>query len=353
MIAADGATANEPIQLVGQTRPFPVTFYDANAFSYTALGDGSLTGTGNEFNTSELDVISNEDDEQFAGNTTATSTNNGRELDIQGRISQNGLTITRKIFVPIDGYFARYIEVLQNPSGNPITVALKFTTGVVFVNGSGFLVSPQIVATSSGDNVLDVSSTANPDHWIVIEDTAVDAGVGGGQTLPSIADIFAGPGAALRASSASWLSDTVLRQGILQEEFDGITVPPGGQISLLHFVVTQSNNTSALDSAQRLIQLPPEALAGIAPQDISTIQNFAMPPNGTSSVPPLEPLTGQVFGHVLASDASTPMSNVAVTFQSNDPLFSRTLSTVSDETAIIVLWRNSAVREASPPLPSP
>ena len=45
-----------------------------------------------------------------------------------------------------------------------------------------------------------------------------------------------------------------------------------------------------------LIQLPPEALAGLSSDELAQIQNFHAPADGVSSVPPLAPLTGTITG---------------------------------------------------------
>ncbi len=343
-ITADGTTATANIQLVGQSLPLPVTLLDGNAFNYEIAFDGSFNNGTNEFFSSSgpspqgamrLDVISGSTVTHFAGSSTASTANNGRELDIQQNI--DGLNIIRKIFIPVDGYFARYVEVVQNPGTNAVTIGLRFSSDLRFVTGitnnnTTVGVAPTLISTSSGDNVLDVTSSS-PDRWVVIEDTAtIDSTLGAAQTLPTIQDTFDGPGGAVQATSAQWTVDSASLQGTLQEEFDNITVPAGGQVALLHFFSCQSSVTSAIASAQRLIQLPPEGLTGILASDLPTIQNFTVPANGVSTLPALEALTGQVIGQVLAGDGVTGLPNMQVTFQSNEPLFAQPRTTTSTAT---------------------
>jgi len=78
------------------------------------------------------------------------------------------LNVTRKIYLPQDGYFARYLEILTNPGSTPVTVDLRVTSNMRPFNGT-----PLIQTTSSGDNILDVSNPINPDHWVVIGDVVM------------------------------------------------------------------------------------------------------------------------------------------------------------------------------------
>lgn len=332
-ITFDGETATENIFLAGQTQLLPAAFYDANSMGYAISNDGSLQGGYKEefFYASSslpeqgaelLDVISSGGTTHFQGAITATTANAGRELDItQAAIA--GLNITRKIYVPFDGYFARYLEVLQNPGSTPVSVGLRLTSTIRFttnLDGSGNQIAapPAIVTTSNGDNVLQ----ASVDTWGVFQDTGANIpGVVSYQVEPPIADVFAGPGSSFPATSATWTIDDTNREGVLQEEFDSIVVPPNGQVGVLHFFSTEVSVPGATAAAQRLVQLPPEAIAGLSATDLPTIANFVMPSNGVSTVSPLESLNGQVVGQVVASDGVSPIPGAVVTFQSNDPLF--------------------------------
>ena len=342
LITADGTTTTANIFLTGQSQVLPATLYDANAEEYMVSLDGSLQlGYKEEFYTAVstltqgamlLNVISGGTATPFTGSSTAATSSNGREFDIT-QSGVDGLNITRKVYIPIDGYFARYLEVLQNPGGSSVSVGLQLTTTIRFTSnydasGDQIAVPPAIVTTSTGDNVFNTS-----DNWGVFQDTGQNVtGVVSYQVLPPVADVFDGPGGTLQATSATWTIDNTNHIGILQEEFDNITVPAGGQTALLHFFSTQVNVPGAIATAQRLVQLPPEGLAGILATDLPTIVNFVMPANGVSTLSPLESLTGQVFGQVLAGDGVTGIPKAQVTFQSNDPLFGNVQSAVANAT---------------------
>jgi hypothetical protein len=335
VISNDGATASAPILLVPQTRLLPTDLFDANGVPYTVSIDGSLqNGIDSEFRSIlsalpqgalRLDVISGGFPIRFSGNATATTTSNPRELDIQ-QTNIAGLDITRKIFIPKDGYFARYLEVLQNPGASPVSIGLRLSSDLRYVTrlipGVFFgPVAPSLVATTSGGGTIDVSS----DHWVLLDDdNDSDPFLNTFENLAPVAHVFDGPGAAIQATSAQFTTDDRNRQANLIEEFDNITVPAGGQVVLMHFISIQVNRLSALSSSLRLVQLPPEALAGIDPTDLAAVQNFAPPANGISVVAPLESLNGTVSGQVFSGDGTSTIADATVSFQSNNPLFART-----------------------------
>ena len=62
------------------------------------------------------------------------------------------------------------------------------------------------------------------------------------------------------------------------------SLAPGGSVALMHFVAEQASSSAATASADRLAQLPPEALDGLAAAELADIVNFAVPANGVSTV---------------------------------------------------------------------
>jgi hypothetical protein len=98
----------------------------------------------------------------------------------------------------------------------------------------------------------------------------------------------------------------------------------------MHFAAQQTSRTSALASAQRLDQLPPEALAGLSSAELASIQNFVTPSDGVSTLSPLPGITGIITGQVLADDSVTPIPGASVRFQSNNPFYGRTYFTTAN-----------------------
>ncbi len=339
-IAGDGQTATANIVLASG-QPLPQTLYDANNFDYEVQSDGSIKDgfksvyqgdNGANRGAFLLDIISAGVPNRFVGAPVGNNDQAGRELVLQQQGLAN-LNVTRKIFIPQDGYFVRYLEILNNPSGSPVTVGVRETSNYRFLNRfqGAFRnrVEPRIITTSSGDNLLDVSNTATRDHWIVIDDDQ-DGDPFLNNTLPATAHVFDAPSASAMVSSATYNIDFVNLFGQLVEEWDNITVPPGGTVAFLHFGTQQVTRAAASASAARLVQLPPEALAGISTGDLNAVLNFPVPPGGVSTLTALPTINGSVQGQVLGSDSTTPIPAAAVTFQSNNVFYGRTYSTSAD-----------------------
>ncbi|HMD96237.1 MAG TPA: carboxypeptidase regulatory-like domain-containing protein [Terriglobia bacterium] len=346
-IGTNGQTVTVNIQLSATNLPVTLTsgalLYDANNFPWDIFGNGTV-GKGFEYTFSgdfsqnigamNLDIVSNGGDNFFTGQATGTTTQSGQEIDVQQQ-GIAGLNVTRKIFVPNSGYFVRYLDEITNPTSSPITVNVKLLTNIRPTN-SGF---PGVLATSSGD-----SAPSNGDDWLTVGDNLDEDPFLFFQrtnfVIPELAFVFEGPGAAEAPSAASFnlLPATIVTKifaggssdiGQVEYEWDSVTIPANGTVAYLNFVAQQTSRAGALASAQRLVQLPPEALVGLGTDEIGEIQNFAVPAGG-STVAALPLLAANVFGQVQASDATTPIPGAPVTFQSTLPYYGRTYSTTSD-----------------------
>lgn len=254
----------------------------------------------------------------------------GREVVIPGG-SLAGLNVTRKVYVPLDGYFARYLEVLENPGDTPVTVDVRLDTHFNFFreirDGVSFFDEPRVVSTTDQDAVLEGSDT-----WVVIDDLK-DADPALVNNLPTTAHVFDGAGGSIGGDAELFVDfkepyrvNGALRDdryGVLHTNWQGVTVPAGGRVILMHFDVQQTNRTAAIASAERLAQLPPEALAGLSAAEREAIANFAVPLDGASPVTPLPLLDGELTGTVLEGDGSTPVPGAKVYYRSTQPLFQR------------------------------
>jgi Carboxypeptidase regulatory-like domain/Bacterial TSP3 repeat/Bacterial Ig-like domain (group 2) len=346
-ITGDGTTATANIQLLANVVQLPFTLFDANNFSFdiapsAAISNGKGQIFAGDFNLHQggflLDLIAGGTTLSFTGQ--GSQTQNVANSELVGRqvaVTQSGLAgldVTRKVYVPQDGYFARYLEILQNPGGSQITVDVRLTSNFRFIskvqNGFTFNREPRIVSTSSGDTTLGVSDPTARDHWVVIDDDEDGDPFLSSTNLPATLHVFDGPNASLAASSALYNIDFNNNFGQLQETWSTVTVPPGGQVTFMHFTAQQTSRTSALASGQRLDQLPPEALAGLSATELQSIQNFVVPANGISTLTPLPGITGSITGQVLADDSVTPIPGAGVQFQSNNAFYGRIYSTNAD-----------------------
>jgi hypothetical protein len=349
-LPTDGSTAVANIQLSTSLVPTTLPLTDANGFNYPirengGLFDGAFTvfqGDG-QFNSggSLLTIVQNGDIYPYAGELFAPVTLNGRQISItQNDIA--GLNVTRRVYVPADGYFARYLELISNPGTQDITADVTLSSNFrpiiqkSIVNGIVYQ-SPslaQIELTSSGDNILDVLDPNTPDRWVTIGGPTDEDpfGLGGlaATPIPTVADIFDGPGGTLAPSGAVLVLDPNAAFATLTETYSALTIPAGGTVGILHFVSQENLNESGSAAAARLVQLPPEALAGLSPIDLSAIENFSIPPGGVSTVAALPAITNEVAGMVYGSDDLTTIPYASVFLQSTDPIYARTYQAQSD-----------------------
>lgn len=330
-IDQDGQEVTANIQLLSNAITLPTNRYDANNALFDIQANGSiLRGInyvyGGDYSSNQggflLDIIAAGTSTRFAGANVASAEQDRREIAINQQNVAN-LNVTRKIFIPRTGYFTRYLEILNNPTANPITVDIRILSNI-----SSYIGSPGVIATSSGDAVLGISEAANPDRWVTIDDNT-DGDPFLVSTAPALGFAFDGPNSSERVGAASFaVIDSSGSQ--LAYQWNSVTIPPGETTAYLHFGVQQTSRAAAQASAQRLIQLPPEALAGLSAEEIGQIRNFAVPADGVSAVAPLPSLNGTVNGRVLDPDNSTGVPLAAVRFKSNSLLFGRIRQFYSD-----------------------
>ncbi|MGA2534763.1 MAG: Ig-like domain-containing protein [Terracidiphilus sp.] len=343
---SNGSQVTANIQLAATAFPVnlnqPSYLYDGNNFPFDVAANGTIADGfeytfDGDFSANKgamnLDVILGNSTNAFTGGTSGTQAQNGQEIDIQ-QANLAGVNVTRKVYVSNTGYFARYLDILNNPSTSPVTVGVRFTSNVRPTNTS----FPELLSTSTGE-----SSPSNQDDWITVGDNvdqdATQTFSRANFVIPELMFVYQGPNAPIQATSASFnlLPVTIITQifaggnseiGQVESEYDNITIPAGSSIAFLNFLGQQTSRASALASAQRLVQLPSEALTGISPTELSEIVNFAA--TGTSAAASLPALNANVAGQVLASDGATPVPGAAVTLQSSLPYFQRLYSTTSD-----------------------
>jgi protocatechuate 3,4-dioxygenase beta subunit len=289
---------------------FPVNRYDANNYLFSLERTGITNG--NDF---ALDLVSNGEAMRFEGASQAqlVEIQGDREL-VLTQTNLGGLDVMRKVFVPRDGYFARYIERLTNSGAAPVTVDLRITSEANAPSGY----HPNVILTSSGDNTLDVGTPATADRWLTIDDDTDSESFG----MPALGFLMDGASGASHVGAASLAPGSNARE--LVYEWQQVTIQPGETVSFLHFGVMQPTRAGSAAAMQRLEQLPPEALNGLEPIDLTSIRNFVLPQDGVSLLEPIGSLTNIVTGHVYAGDGATPVGDAVMTFRSQHPLFGRT-----------------------------
>lgn len=322
----DGDTATADLILQNNAFTPPRTLRDGNLYTYDIQADGTVSrgeasifsqnaGTGLK-GAASLEIAAGGTSIAFTGDPIATQEDQSRELTMRQQ-GLHGLNVTRKVFVPLDGYFARYLEIVSNPTSEPVTVDLKVRTN--FAAGSNTFA---VTATSSGDSQLDQAS----DDWMVIDDQNATQ-------PPAIAHVWRSGAVTLQPEVS--FTPAGSSPANIQTTWRSIMVEPGRTIGLLHFLVQQTGRDGAQQAADRLAQLPPEGLAGLSGDELTAIMNCEVPADGTSLLASLPSLTGEITGQVVAGDGVTPApSGTPVTLLSDHPLFARSYQATTDGSGI-------------------
>ena len=314
-VSADGQEVVANLTFTENQIALPSNLYDANGFVFDVAAAGSFTGTNNlSYNSGSVKLAIN--GQPFVGESNATLEAGRRQFAISQPTPIAGLNVTRKIYVPKGAYFARYLEILENPSNAPITASVELKSG--FYSGT-----TGVIETSSGGVSLKATG-ADRDTWAVIDDTQ-DSDPFTGGSPPATAFIMSAAGANQTDQfEFNTVSNNYYQNKALSAGWGSVVVPANGRVTLMHFVSQQVNRAGAKAAALRLQQLPPEAIQALTTEEISSIANFAFPANGVSSVPALPSLLGRVSGTVFEGNQTTTVANAYATVRSQHPLFNRT-----------------------------
>jgi hypothetical protein len=182
----------------------------------------------------------------------ALSEENGREV-VLGPMVSGSVRVTRKVYVPDDAGFVRFLEIVDNDGDAPAngSVIVRSYCEAVFL------------ASSSGDAVL-----APDDDFIVCDDGEES------WSAAVVSYVFSAPGAAAEPSVASMqgpILETEIRYGF------ELVVPPRGRSIVMHFAALRANRDASILDARELTELAPEMLAGMSAAERADVVNFAVP----------------------------------------------------------------------------
>ncbi len=312
------------------------TLFDANGAPYPVRGHGAIAdGLRDVFrgdaNLKRGALVLVTDDGQQAIPflaTTGTLELGGRQVRLEGN-GAGGVSVTRQVYVPQCGYFARVLDTFTNPGTAPVTLTVSYSTWMrrrTEVSG-GFTLSygEGVVQSSSGDAVFWASGA---DTWVTLDDN-VDADPWQvTNNLPSLAYVLGNAGGALLPTEAALDINAAGPQVNRLRETWQVVVPAGGSVALMHLVAQELTRASAAAATQRLDALPPEALDGLTPAELATIANFDAA-GGGSAATPLPACDGTVQGTVFEGDGTTPVEAAHVSLRSQHILFGRTFTATS------------------------
>ena len=195
------------------------------------------------------------DENYFGYFSTGFTRYNGRGMELGPDVQASGLEVSRKIYVsPTEG-FARYLEILRNPTASDLDVR------VLVFNNLGSNDTTRVVATESGDAIL--FSRRRLGHHRRRYDP---------YGSPAVTLVAAGRGAPVRPTLFSQPYGTDSELVTYQ-----VHVPAGERVILMHFDAQSSFRSLAETKAQSLHTLSGDTLNGLTALERREIVNFVVP----------------------------------------------------------------------------
>jgi hypothetical protein len=174
---------------------------------------------------------------------------NGRQV-VLGPEPMTDLLVTRKILVPSAGGFARYMEILSNPTAVPVTATVR-VSGYFGYGDTNVVVAP-----------ADTQNT----YAVTLE---------GGCCTPAIGDVFSGMNPPTAVSAVQFITGNDFNSYQWQ-----VTIPANATVIFVHFTLQRDHagSSTATAAAEALRDLTDQnALTGLTPAEKAEIQNFVVP----------------------------------------------------------------------------
>src|SRR5947207_959782 len=172
--------------------------------------------------------------------------------------------------------FARFLDVLHNPTGAPITVSLDLGGGR---NDNGNLGSDSgttVNDSSSGDGNTttgDVSAMTTADNWATTWDTITDTD-GNPSGDPTLAHNWQTNLSSSRVDRADVVGTNGGSSDELVWQYDNLTVQPGQTLIYMTTEAMRADNVQTHNVAGALGQEPPELFAGMSLTELGQLQNW-------------------------------------------------------------------------------
>src|SRR5262249_33265366 len=164
------------------------------------------------------------------------------------------LQLTRKVFVPHNAAFLRWLNVVTNTGPLPVSVSLS----LLGLLGSGS--DTRITSTSTGAPGL-----SSQVHWFT---TAQKTPAGTRSRQPKLGFVVQGPGAEPLPSVAI---NSLGRTGFVYTP----SLEPGASAIVMTFLTVQGNKKQAKRTVQKLVTLPAKAITCLTQPELQEIVNFA------------------------------------------------------------------------------
>lgn len=192
------------------------------------------------------------------GTNTCTREEGGREV-VFPAVSIDGLSVSRKVYSPAFGPgFVRWLDVLHNPTGAPITTTVRFT-GNLGTDNAPDPPTTVVFASSSGD-----TAASGADTWAASDD--------GGRGDPQILHIWdeAESGAVDGADAVGLTSGNEN----VDIRYDGVTIGPGATAAFMHVAALRSSRSAATAAAAMFATGGGMVFFGLSPGEGAALRNW-------------------------------------------------------------------------------
>lgn len=181
----------------------------------------------------------------------------GRQIVLPVQTEGN-LQIQRKVYVPGDDAFARWLNVFTNTGSSPITF------NAIASNNMGSDSNTTISATSSGDTTATIA-----DLWVA----SFQNFSGTTSSDPRLAHVFGGPGAPVSVSTLNFVNGDDNPYWAYP-----LTLAPGETRIIASFVTGQPSRAAAAAKATQLVNFGSTQSACMTPAEVTQVANFAAGP---------------------------------------------------------------------------
>ncbi|MDO9042136.1 MAG: hypothetical protein Q7U64_07330 [Desulfocapsaceae bacterium] len=164
------------------------------------------------------------------------------------------LQVSRKMFVPSNDMFARWLNIFTNTGSTPQTLT------TVTSNNLGSDSSTKIVSSSDGNTTASITDTWVSTFQNYIGTTSPD---------PRLGHVLQGPGAPVGLAKTSFADDEDTPYWAYT-----FTLKPGETKIVMNFATGQPSKAAANAKAAELAKLPKKALQCMSPAEKSQVVNF-------------------------------------------------------------------------------
>jgi len=211
---------------------------------------------------------------------------NGRQYVFPSQ-AIGGLSVSRKVFVPANDQFARWLNIFTNTTGAAITFSM------VTSNNLGSDTDTRIVSSSNGNATAELTDT-----WISTfqqyGNSTCSSQPANGSCDPRLGHVLQGAGAPVPLAAISFADG----DGFPWWGYT-ITLGPGQTAIIMNFVTGQPSKAAANAKAAELAGLSPTALQCLSIAERTEIANFQAQQQSITEVPTLGELGLAVLAFAL------------------------------------------------------